>query len=115
VRGKPRPYRAYYDFGVEQIIRKLFNNPTWCSLRGKDRDTASNEQYYGAADAQRINKQFKGMLFDKDNSAYELGFDFGQIFTFKNHSSGLLMMRYEIKHGNASSSHASMTSISSIA
>lgn len=58
-----------------------------------DRNTDSNEGYYGAADAHRINGLTNGMLFDKNNSAYEIGFDFGQIFAYKNHSSGLLMLR----------------------
>lgn len=43
--------------------------------------------------AARINEVTQGQLNNKDNSAYELGFDFGQIFAFKQHSFGLVVMR----------------------
>lgn len=35
-----------------------------------------------------------GLFTSADSSAYELGFDFGQIFNFATHSTGILVLRY---------------------
>ena len=97
----------FYDFGVENIINgKLFGNPAWCALRGKGREPGSAESYYGAADAHRIDSKCGGMLNDPSNSAYEIGFDFGQIFSFKNHSSGLLCIRSVFRGKGCPVAHA---------
>ena len=73
--------------------RKLFKNPAWCEHRGRGRDTSDASTWYGAEDAKRINNMTGGQLFEADNSAYELGFDFGQVFTFKTHSAGIMCIR----------------------
>jgi hypothetical protein len=71
----------------------MFKNPAWTALRGKERRVDDPAHWYGAEDAKRINSLSGGTLYNPDNSAYELGFDFCQIFVFKNHSSGVLGIR----------------------
>ena len=84
----------FWDLGIENIIRnKMFKNPAWTALRGTQRGLGDKACWYGADDAVSINQACGGMLFHPDNSAYEIGFDFGQIFTFKNHSSGMFCIR----------------------
>ena len=71
----------------------MFLNPDWAALRGKERRTDDVAHWYGASDARRINTVCRGQLYHLDNSAYDLGFDFGQVFVFKNHSAGILCIR----------------------
>ena len=33
--------QVYYDFGLADVIRKLFANPEWAAARGKGRDTSA--------------------------------------------------------------------------
>lgn len=91
----------FYYFGVGNVIRhKLFGNPWFCSVRGTCRDT-DKTGYYGASEARRINALLRDkgadvQLTSSQNSIYELGFDFGQIFSFKVHSSGVLGIRWVV-------------------
>jgi hypothetical protein len=86
--------QKFYYFPVEEVIKKMFKNPAWCEARGRGRDTTDDSNWYGASDAHRINQITGGQLFDPNNSAYELGFDYGQVFTFKTHSAGIMCIRW---------------------
>ena len=83
----------FYYFGLENAVRKLFTDQQFCELRGGDRGCDKPDDFYGAAYARRINDQTNGELFRRQNSAYDIGFDFGQIFAFKQHSTGLQCLR----------------------
>ena len=77
----------------------MFGNVNWCLLRSTGRAEKDSSGYYGAADAKRIDRHLQSMgsdvrLSDQCNSIYELGFDFGQMFTFKVHSSGIMAIRW---------------------
>ena len=84
--------QVYYDFGLANVIRKLFANPEWAAARGKGRDTSA-AGFYGSAEAARVNRFTGGLFSGETSSAYELGMYFGQIFNFKTHSTGIVLLR----------------------
>ena len=84
--------QVYYDFGLANVIRKLFRDPEWAAGRGKGRDTSS-AGFYGSPEAVRLNRVTGGLFAKDSSSAYELGMDFGQIFNFKTHSTGIVLLR----------------------
>jgi len=87
------PQKRYWDFGLEGVIRnRCFADHEWCKLRGTCRNEFTGD-FYSSAEAQRIDRCTGGALSNPDNSAYELGFDFGQMFGSKVHSSGVLGLR----------------------
>ncbi len=89
------PYcvQKYYDFGVVNVIRTLFKDPLFCSLRGKGRDD-SPDDLYGSDCAKDINTRSAGKFFQVSSSAYEIGYDGGQMFAFKIHSTGMAFLRW---------------------
>ena len=84
--------QVYYDFGVANVIRKLFADPDWAAARGKGRDTSA-AGFYGSCEAARLDRVTRGLFGKDSSSAYELGMDFGQIFNFKTHSTGIVLLR----------------------
>ena len=84
--------QVYYDFGLSNVIRKLFGDPEWAAGRGKGRD-ASAAGFYGSREAARLDRLTAGLFAQDSSSAYELGMDFGQIFNFKTHSTGIVLLR----------------------
>lgn len=62
-------------------------------MRATDRDT-SQAGLYGSDAATMLDGISGGLFTSADSSAYELGFDFGQIFNFATHSTGILVLRY---------------------
>ncbi|KAK9906510.1 hypothetical protein WJX75_003063 [Coccomyxa subellipsoidea] len=87
-----RPRKVFYFFGVKESIKKLFAKPEWCALRGTGRDTSA-AGFYGSREAQRLHDETGGRFSAPSSSAYELGFDYGQIFNFKTHSTGIMVLR----------------------
>lgn len=85
--------QRYYDFGLTNLIRQLFANPSYCQARGEGR-ASDDSGYYGCEDAKRINQLTGGQLFDSKNSGYDLALDWAQVFTFAKWSQGLLMLRH---------------------
>ena len=84
--------QVFYFFGVKESIKKLFAKPEWCALRGTGRDTSA-AGFYGSREAQRLHDETGGRFSAPSSSAYELGFDYGQIFNFKTHSTGIMVLR----------------------
>ena len=84
--------QRYYDFGLSNVIQKLFNKPGYCKARGQGRAT-DETGYHGCEDAQRINQLTNGKLLNINNSGYDLALDWAQVFTFAKWSQGLLMLR----------------------
>ena len=84
--------QRFYDFGVENVVRGMFMDPRFCSFRGEGRDN-NPDDFYGSRYAQQINANTHGEFFEPDSSAYDLGFDFGEVFSFKKYSCGMLFIR----------------------
>ena len=70
----------------------MFGDTVWRQLRGTGRQDRTN-QYYQSADARRLNDAVGGALSEESTLAYDLGFDFGQMFQFKTHSCGIVTVR----------------------
>jgi hypothetical protein len=86
------PTKVFWYLGMKDIIRdQLFADPKWCDLRASARDAPHD--YYTSSEAERLNKIVGGLLFSLDNSGYELGFDYGQCFAFRQYSVGVLGFR----------------------
>jgi hypothetical protein len=86
------PRKVFWYFGIESVIRdRMFGDKQWSSLRGKGRQEPL--QYYTSSEAKRVNLAVGGQLFHVDNSAYELGLDWGQVFINKTHSTGVVAIR----------------------
>ena len=86
------PTKVFWYLGIQDIIRdQLFADPKWCDLRASARD--AQHDYYTSKEAARLNRVVAGQLFNPDNSSYELGFDYGQCFAFRQYSVGVLGFR----------------------
>lgn len=70
----------------------MFMDPRFCTFRGTGRDN-NPDDFYGSRYAQDINAKTSGEFFEPDSSAYDLGFDFGEVFSFKKYSCGMLFIR----------------------
>jgi hypothetical protein len=84
--------QVYYDFGLANVIHKLFADPEWAAARGKGRDTSA-AGFHGSPEAARADEVTDGLFSKAASSVYELGMDFGQIFNFKTHSTGIALLR----------------------
>ena len=101
------PVKFCYDLGIEEVIRdRFFGNPEFCRHRASARPTsplapgeANGLDFYQAGYAKWIDEHTRhpddnsSQLYSRDNSVYELGFDFGQVFTFKQYSVGVVLIR----------------------
>jgi hypothetical protein len=92
---KPAKYCLY--FGIARAVQKFFSMPIFCSSLGKGRDYFNTAQWWGSPDARLMNIRLGGKLFAENStiSPYSIGFDFAEIFTFKNWSTGLFFIRCE--------------------
>jgi hypothetical protein len=87
-----KPRKVFWHLGIQRAIKDcLFGNAQWSRLRGQGRTAPM--QYYTSAEAERLNNAVQGRLFHVDSSAYEIGFDNGQIFTNRVWSSGVVAIR----------------------
>lgn len=69
-------YPPCYYFGVAKTVSGLFNSRVWCAERRAARDgpTMSHTQW-GSNYFKRVNNTLGGELFNTDNDAYEVSFD----------------------------------------
>lgn len=88
----PARSQKFYDFGVVNMIKLLFMDPAFCKLRTTGR-TSQADDFFGSEYARRINDATNEQLFMLENSPYDIGFDCGQMFSFKQHSFGLVVIR----------------------
>ncbi len=90
-----RPTQAFFDLGICNVVRLMFKDKDFVKQREKylaDRELWKDD-FYGSACARAIDEKTGGQLFFPDNGVYELGHDFGEMFSFKSHSSGLICIR----------------------
>lgn len=86
----------FYYFGLERIIKKLFDLPEFVKHRATARtqdNLAGRSTWWGSPSAQRIHDKTGGRLFDLKNSPYTLSFDFVNVFSFKDWSTGVASLR----------------------
>lgn len=95
-----RLLQPFWYFGAPGIIRdRLFTNPAWTAVRGTGRDKSDEGSYYASKEAERLDKALKEKygcpqgLDDPHTSTYEVGYDYVNMFTFKNHSTGVVVIR----------------------
>lgn len=74
-------------------MQRLFGSAEFCAVRAKDRQA---NPWWQSPEAHRLSEALGGnLLEDTSTSPYALGFDFAQMFAFKDHSTGLIMLRCE--------------------
>jgi ssDNA-binding Zn-finger/Zn-ribbon topoisomerase 1 len=89
-----KPYKMFWDLGLASTLQEsFFSRPEFCEQRGTGRDKYDTD-FYKSEEAQRLDESVGGALMKADNSAWELGFDFFQPYTFKTHSTGVVGIRY---------------------
>lgn len=90
-----RPAKVFFYFGVATGIKSLFSDSEFRANRGKDRAATSVDPnaVFGCSEGRRLTERTRGSFSHPDNSPYDLGFDFGQFFSFKNHSFGVVLLR----------------------
>lgn len=88
-----KPRKVFWDFGLGNIIRDLyFTSPEFCERRGKARKQFILD-FYMSPEAHRLDRATGGAVFHPDNSVYQLGFDFVEVFVFRNWSMGVIVLR----------------------
>lgn len=88
--------QAFFYFPIKVVNQsRFFTNPKWTALRRYDIDKSAQDpcNYFGSAEAKRLNDGFNGKLMDPDAGCYELGFDYGQVFNIATHSVGIICLR----------------------
>lgn len=88
---KYKPRKEYWDFGLRETIREYFADPEYCRLRRSDRRDRSD--FWSGEYAQRIDEWSGKILLELDNGAWEIGLDWGQVYNFKQRSTGFVMIR----------------------
>lgn len=98
----PVANKWYVDFGLPAVVRDcLFTNPTYCKLRTappcapSESTPAPEGGFWESKEARRLDEWFGNRLIGNPNlCCLELGFDNGQVFTFKKWSTGFIVVRY---------------------
>ena len=75
---QPRYPEAYY-LGLKNSLRDLFSSASWCHERRTPR-ADMDHTHWGGEYFKRVDATLGGALFDLDNDAYEVGFDWVQPF-----------------------------------
>lgn len=84
-------------FGVADVIKRLFTLPTFCKAWNsafEGRGTRDRTHWWGSPDAERLSQELLltsppyDLFTDKAISTYAIGFDFAEMFLFKDHSTG---------------------------
>ena len=87
--------QAFFYFPLAEILQqKFFNNTDWTELRGSARRPHDCSTYLGTENARRIDRLTGGKLMDPTSGLLEIGFDFGQVFNFIDHSVGVFAVRW---------------------
>ena len=86
---KMAPVKTFWYFGVEDSLnQRLFGNAAFVDLRGTGR--AHEGDIYSSPLAQRIDGATGGAASDPNNSLYGIGGDWGEAYSFKAWSFGIL-------------------------
>lgn len=80
-----------YFFGAGPAMQSWFADPDWAEARRQPKDDSPGT-LYGGNMCKKINANCSGRLMHPDSGGYKIGFDFVQIFKFKNHSTGALFI-----------------------
>ncbi|GMH35009.1 hypothetical protein BSKO_02870 [Bryopsis sp. KO-2023] len=97
-KGKLLPVDFYIDLKIEDVIKHdFFTDPTFCSMRGKARDTAPGS-YLAGEEASRmrgwVDSNIQSGEFDgANNSIYDVLIDWTQPFDSVHHSTGIVGLR----------------------
>jgi hypothetical protein len=87
-----RPAKAYWDFGVGNVIQGMNRDPAYVSLKRADADKPDPRGYFAAEDCKRIQGEYPNFR-NPGNGYFEIGGDFGQVFDGKQHSTGIIGIR----------------------
>jgi hypothetical protein len=90
------PKKVFYELPPEDAMRRNFGDPEFCQRRGTHRHDQALD-FYKSAEARRLDLATGGALSNKDNSAWEIGYDHMQPFTFTQYSVGLIGMRCDMR------------------
>ena len=91
-----KPRKVFWYFGLDSVLRQFFMDKEWCKLRraGILNSQVNLHDYRASPEFMRLQSKTGNCLSDSDNGLYDIGFDFGQVFQFKSHSSGFLGIRW---------------------
>lgn len=88
------PRKVFYWFGIANTIRdRMFTDPSFC----KHRTTGRREYFYPSAEARRLAAAAGCDIEQFMVSCYEVGLDWAQMFSSKVHSTGFIMLRWEVR------------------
>lgn len=94
---KLKARKAFWYFGLDKILQQFFNDKVWCKLRraGIADSVHDLRGFRQSREFRRLKSKIQGAsdIDNPDNSVYDIGFDFGQLFTWKTHSAGILGIR----------------------
>ena len=87
--------QPFWYYGVKQILQKWHDNPNFARLR-MEADLERKGGYMDADEFKRLDA-FTGGLFSAPTSrTVHLGLDWGQVFKTALHSTGIVVLRYEL-------------------
>lgn len=89
---KLRPAKAYWDFGVANVIRNLNKDPDFVNLKHADAEDPDPRGYFASGDRDRLQAEYPNFAA-VGNGYFEIGGDFGQVFEGKQHSTGIIGIR----------------------
>lgn len=88
------PRKRFWYFGLKFVIGVLlFGNPVWCRLRRK-RKATNGHDYRSSPEFARLDAFLGGIASQPHSGSYHLGFDFGNMFSFRVWSTGVIVLRY---------------------
>ena len=90
-----KPRKVFWYFGLDSALQQFFMDKKWCKLRrtGIVNSQVNPHDYRQSPEFVRLQSKTGDCLSDHSNGLYDIGFDFGQVFQFKSHSSGFLGIR----------------------
>lgn len=81
-------------FAIPEVIKELHEDPEFSAARGQGRTFDKPGSFWGSPEFERLDKATHKAITRDGASVCEWGFDFGQVFTFIQHSSGFLFYRW---------------------
>ncbi len=89
------PRKKFWYFGLARIIGDvLFGNSVWCRLRRTCmHQPQSGHDFRSSPEFARLDSVVSQKAGHPDSGLYQVGFDFGQMFTFRAWSSGIISIR----------------------
>lgn len=87
------PRKKFWYFGLARVIGDLlFGDSVWCRLR-RMRQPENPHDFRHSQEFARLDSVLSGKVSHPDSGLYQLDFDFGQMFTFRNWSTGIISIR----------------------